>query len=147
MLGTRMVRLIEKHAESLVQGLVQKLRNSGRTTAFRNIPPEELKHASMDVYTNLGDWLLTKTESDIEVRYSELGRRRHAQGIPLSQLAYALMMSKEHLVGYLQREGLAEGVVELYSELELIQLLDHFFDHAVYFAIVGYEQFAARKTA
>jgi hypothetical protein len=29
--------------------------------------------------------------------------------------------------------------VEVYGELEMLQLLDHFFDRAIYYAAVGYE--------
>ncbi len=147
MLGGHLVRLIERHAEALAEGLVQKLRSSDRTTEFRKVPPEELKHGAHEIYLNLGDWLLTKTESDIEVRYTQLGARRSSQGIPLSQFLWAIMVSKEHLFAFLQREGYAEGVVQLYSEIELLQLLDQFFDRAAYYAVVGYEHARMRKAA
>jgi hypothetical protein len=57
------------------------------------------------------------------------------------------MVGKEHLFAFLQREGFAEGVVQLYSELELLQLLDQFFDRALYYAAVGYEHVRASKAA
>ncbi|MGZ4817734.1 MAG: hypothetical protein ACXVZJ_03860 [Terriglobales bacterium] len=57
------------------------------------------------------------------------------------------MVGKEHLFAFLQREGFAEGVVQLYSELELLQLLDQFFDRALYYAAVGYEHARASKAA
>lgn len=147
MLGGHLVRLIERHADALAEGLVQKLRSSDRTTEFRRVPPEELKHGTREIYLNLGDWLLTKTESDIEVRYTHLGARRSSQGIPLTQFLWAIMVSKEHLFAFLQREGFAEGAVQLYSEIELLQLLDQFFDRATYYAVVGYEHARMRKAA
>jgi hypothetical protein len=30
--------------------------------------------------------------------------------------------------------------VEVFGELEMLQLLDHFFDRAIYYAAVGYEK-------
>src|SRR5947207_378482 len=118
MLGGHLVRLIEHHADQLAEGLTKKLRSSDRTLEFRKVPEEELKNGAREIYTNLGDWLLTKTESDIELRYTQLGTRRAAQGIPVTQFLWAVLMSKEHLFGFLQREGLAEGAVKLYGELK-----------------------------
>ncbi|HET7185127.1 MAG TPA: hypothetical protein VFI82_10605 [Terriglobales bacterium] len=147
MLGGHLVRLIERHADELAEGLMKKLRSSDRTAAFRNVPQEELNSGAREIYTNLGDWLLTKTESDIELRYTQLGSRRARQGVPLTQFLWAIMVGKEHLFAFLQREGFAEGVVQLYGELELLQLLDQFFDRALYYAAVGYEHARTSKAA
>jgi hypothetical protein len=147
MLGGHLVRLIERHADQLAEGLMKKLRSSDRTLEFRHVPDHELQNGAREIYTNLGDWLLTKTESDIELRYTQLGAHRAAQGIPVTQFLWAVLMSKEHLFGFLQRESLAEGIVELYGELELLQLLDQFFDRALYYAVVGYEHARMRKAA
>ncbi len=147
MLGGHLVRLIERHSDELADGLMKKLRQSDRTTEFRKIPQDELKRGAREVYDNLGDWLLTKTESDIEVRYTQLGTRRATQGVPIAQFVWAVLVSKEHLFAFLQREGLAEGIVQLYSELELLQLLDQFFDRALYYAVIGYDRAHMRKAA
>ncbi len=147
MLGGHLLRLIERHSDELAEGLMKKLRSSDRTTEFRKVPNDELKDAAREIYRNLSDWLLTKTESDIELRYTQLGARRAAQGIPICQFLWAVMVSKEHLFAFLRREGFAEGAVQLYGELELLQLLDQFFDRAVYFATVGYEKSRMRKAA
>ena len=147
MLGGYLVRLIEGHAEELAEGLTKKLQHSDRTTEFRKVSPAELHSGAREVYTNLGDWLLTKTESDIEVRYTQMGARRAAQGIPVTQLLWAILMSKEHLFAFLQREGFAEGAVQLYGELELMQMLDQFFDRVLYYAMVGYEHSRMRRAA
>jgi len=147
MLGAHLVRLIEKHAEELAKGLTEKLHSCERTTAFRSVPSEELRHAAADLYHNLGEWLLTKTDSDIELRYTRIGARRGAQGVPLSQLVWAIFMSKEHLWAFLQRESIADRAFELYGELEMLRLLDQFFDRAAYYSMVGTEQARAQRAA
>jgi hypothetical protein len=147
MIGGHLVRLIERHADELTEGLTKKMRNSERAAEFRKAPQEELKTAAREIYNHLGDWLLSKTESDIEVRYTQIGARRWSQGVPLAQFVWAFLLSKEHLFAFLQREALLESAVELYSELELVQLLDQFFDRALYYAVVGYEQARMKKAA
>ena len=124
MLGMRFVRLIETHSQKLTLGLVQKLRTSERTSDFRKIPAEELQTAVTEVYRNLGEWLLQKTEKDIALRFRAIGTRRAVQGISLHHLVWALMLSRDHLFTFLQREAFADNVFELHGELELHQLLN-----------------------
>jgi hypothetical protein len=140
MLGMRFVRLIETHAQALTVGLVDHIRASERTSDFRKIPAAELQLAVTQVYRNLGDWLLQKTEADIALRFRAIGARRASQGIRLHHLVWALMLSRDHLFHFLQREAFADNVVELHGELELHQLLNQFFDRAVYYAILGFDQ-------
>jgi len=135
-----LVKLIETHSEKLAHGLLEKVHSSERTSDFRKIPAAELEVRVREIYQNLGDWLLRKTEADVQRRYNEIGARRAAQGVRLSQMIWAIIGVKEHLWEFLKREGLVDRPVELLSELELLALLDQFFDRAIYHATVGYEQ-------
>ncbi|MGZ4817735.1 MAG: hypothetical protein ACXVZJ_03865 [Terriglobales bacterium] len=49
MLGGHLVRLIERHADELAEGLMKKLRSSDRTAAFRNVPQEELNSGAREI--------------------------------------------------------------------------------------------------
>jgi hypothetical protein len=140
MLGLRLVRLIEKHSEDLGDSLTAKLLASDRTLGYRTIREDELLAATISVYGHLEAWLLTKTDSDLERHFMEMGARRAKQGIASSQLAWALMMSKRQLWAYIYRESGVDKAFELYSELEFLEMLDSFYDRAVFFALVGYEQ-------
>ena len=138
MLTLKLVRLIEKHSEELVAELIERIHLSERTSEFRKIPAADLGLAAAEVYRNLGEWLLQKTDEDIESRFRAIGARRAAEGIGLHQFVWALITSRDHLWHFLQREAFACNVVELYGELELHQMLTQFFDRAVYYGIQGY---------
>lgn len=140
MLGIKLVRLIEAHSEALSQGVVNVIRTSERTSDFRAIPREDLQRRVGEVYHNLGEWLLQKTEGDISLRFKAIAARRVAEGIRLPQFVWALMLTRDHLLHFLRHEAFTDNVVALYGELELHQLLDQFYDRAVYHAIVGYEE-------
>ncbi len=141
MIAPRLVRLIQTHSEQLAQSLLKKVQNSPRLSEFcNNVPAHELRQRAFEIYRNLEDWLLAKTEADIEKRYTAIGARRAAQGVRLSQLILAIVTVKEHLWEFLLREGMAQAPVELYQELELLQLVDQFFDRAVCYAAIGHEQ-------
>jgi hypothetical protein len=140
MLGIKLVRLIERHSEALSRGLAQEIRKSERTSDFRKIPSEELQLAATEVYRNLGDWLLQKTDRDIAIRFRAIAAQRAGAGIRLHQFIWALMLTRDHLWHFLRREAFADTVLELHGELELQASLSQFFDRAIYYAIQGYEE-------
>jgi hypothetical protein len=140
MFPIRVVQLIEAHADELSKGLMQRLQTSPRCSELlRTVPADELSRRVQEIYRNLSDWLLSKTESEIEERYIGLGMRRARQGVPFSQFFWAITITKEHLWEHLEGEGLLEEPVELLGEMELLHTLDRFFDRALYFAAMGYE--------
>jgi hypothetical protein len=94
----------------------------------------------------LGDWLITKDEFDLEQRYLKIGARRAQQNVPFSEVAWAIMLTKDNLWEFSKRESLEERPVEVFGEMEMLQMLNHFFDRAVYYAAVGYER-AVAETA
>lgn len=141
-LGSRMVRLIETHSEPLARGVVELVQKSERCQDFlHKVSPEELQQRVQEIYQHLGEWLTRKTERDIELRYTAIGKRRAEQGVSLSQLMFAIVATKEHLWAYVAKEVLAAPrPVELFQEVELAQAVEQFFDRAVYYATIGYER-------
>ena len=148
MFSIRLVKLIEAHADKLAQGLMHSLQTSPRSSELlRKVPADELKSRVQEIYRNLGDWLLNKTESEIEERYTGLGMRRARQGVPFCEFMWAIILTKEYLWEHLQSEGLLEEPVELLGELDLLRNLERFFDRATYFAAVGYESAVRHEAA
>ena len=143
MLGSKLVRLIEGHSDELATGLTAKLLKSERTDEFRKIPQDELWRTTAQLYHNLGEWLLKKTEKDIGEHFFSIAERRAAEGIRLPQFVSALIISRNHLYQFLLGHAFADSIFELYSELELQQLLTQFFERATYYSVQGYE--AARE--
>ena len=140
MLAIRLVELIEKHSERLSRELSEKVWNSPRCSDLHKVPSAELEARTHEIYRNLSDWLLNKTEAELEQRYTELGARRCEQGVAYSHFLWAVTATKEHLRTFVQREGLSDTAMELHGELELLFLLGKFFDRALYSAAVGYER-------
>ena len=147
MIALRLVRLIETHSEELAEGLTQKLPSSDRTRDLRKVPANELHHRCHEIYRNLSDWLLTKTENDLEVVYKALGARRASQGVSMAALTWAILLTKEHLWSFLEWEGVHGGLHNVFGELELLRQLEQFFDRAVYHATAGYEEALASRAA
>ncbi len=139
LLAYRLVRLIESHSDQLAEGALEKLKTCPKTSSFRDLPADEFKKRVHEIYASLGDWLLGKTEADIEHRYVEIGKRRQEQGVPLSQVFWAICLAKQYLLEFLSSEASSEKTIDVFGELEVLQLLEQFFDRASYYAAVGYE--------
>ena len=143
MIGSKFTKLVEKHSDQLSRELAHKLHASTRTKGFHTIPVADLQQDIHILYNNLGDWLLSRTEQDIQARYQELGRRRAGQGIAPEELMWAFTVAKEHIIAFLRREAIADSALALFSELEFIMILSQFFDRAIYSALQA--QTEARK--
>jgi hypothetical protein len=140
MLAYRLLRLVETHSDALAAGLLEKTQNSPLLPGYCNVPPGDLEQRVYEIYRHLADWLLGKSELDVEKRYVEIGARRALQGVPLSELIWAIILTKKNLWDYLKREAVLDRPAEISGELEVEELLDQFFDHAIYYAAVGYER-------
>ncbi len=139
MIAYRLVRLIETHSDALAAGLLDKVQQSELTQSYLNVPSAELHQRVCEIYRHLGEWLLGKSAFDIKRRYEEIGARRAQQAVPLSELIWAIVLTKQNLWDFLKKESLLERPVEIFGELEVLQLLEQFFDRAIYYASLGHE--------
>lgn len=147
MIAANLVQLIESHADQLADAAMDAFQTSDKCSDLHKVPPDELRQRSQEIYRNLSDWLLAKTEKEIEARYREIGARRAQQGVAFSHFVYALTATKATLYKFLHRQGMDDSALGVFGHFELFKKLDTFFDRALYYASVGYEQANGRKAA
>ena len=136
----RLVRLIETHSNELASALLNRVRSSDATPDYYLVPDEDLRERAYEIYRHLGDWLITRDEFDLEQRYEKIGARRAQQNVPLSQVIWAIVLTKDNLWEFLKLHSEMDRPVEAFGELEMLPMLDLFFNRATYFAAVGYEK-------
>lgn len=139
MISARLVRLVEDHAEELTEGLLRQLRDLPHPAGGRHVSAEEVRRRSLEVYSHLGRWLGHRSDQAIATTFSDWGRRRHADGVPASDLVVALQTAKLNLERFVLASA-GSSAVELYQEEEFHLLVDHFFDKAIYWVVRGYEE-------
>src|SRR5271157_4170443 len=139
----RLVRLIETHSEALAASLLERVQNSELTPGYRNVPSADLQERVYEIYRHLGEWLVGKDESYLEQRYLKIGAKRASQRVPVSEVIWVIVLTKENLWEFVKKEAVLERPVEVFGELEMLQLLEQFFDRAIHYASVGYEQAVA----
>ncbi len=141
-----LVQLMENNSDRLAETMLMKLQSCDKCESFRHVPREEFRARVYEIYDHLGEWLLDKKEADVARRYVEIGVTREKQGVLLSELMYAIIMTREHLWEFLKQEAKIEKPKEVFGELEVMELLEQFFDRAMYYAAQGYEQSAGKMT-
>jgi hypothetical protein len=145
MISIKLVKMIEEHAEQITQGLLKDIQTNPKTSSYQQFSVEEMHTRAYTVYKNLGEWLIDTTEAKAQQWYLALGRRRFEEKIPVSQVIFALVLTKNHLLKYVKRFGLLDTALELHRELELFRFVTEFFDKAIYYTVMGYEEMSRGK--
>lgn len=140
MLSLRLVHLIETHSDQLADTLLRTLATSPECAELRKLSQDVVRARAYEIYRNLGDCLMSDTDYEIARRYQSLGMERAEQGVALSHVVWAIHATKRNLREFLEREGMTDSPIELNRSLELLQLLDQFFDTAIYHVTLGYER-------
>lgn len=140
MRAPKLIQHLKADAGGMSERLFEKIRNSRKCSDLvLRVAAEEHKGYAMGVYHDLVEWLETETDSSIEHRYMALGNLRARQGVPFSNMFWAVRITREYLWDYIQQECLLEEPVEFWGGVMLFRSLNHFFDHVLYFALLGYQ--------
>ena len=95
--------------------------------------------------------------TSFETSTEQMGRTRFREGVPVSELVYALVVTKHHLRRYIRDHGLVDFAgdrvvpdellpLELHSIQELNYQVGEFFDRALYHLARGYEMEASASS-
>lgn len=147
MRAPRLVQMLREKSDAMSGDLVTKIRASAKGVDLLTIVPEsEQKQCTRAIYEDLTGWLGSKSDAVLEQRYVALGKRRASQGVPASQLFWAVSIAQEYLWDYMQQECLLEDPVEFWGGVLLLRSLTGFFARVVYFTLIGYEQAARNES-
>ena len=158
MIAAKLVELIEVHAEHFTSDVVRDLVTNERTRGFRTVRLEELEPRIFQIVYHLGQWIGDPKSEMVQAEFTDWGRRRFEQGIPLSEIMYAVIVLKQHLRRYVSDHALVDAAfprvdgdyvlpMHLTSLQDLNGRLSRFFDEALYQLACGYEAQATRTTA
>lgn len=151
MIAERLVELIEINAARLSTDVAADLVANERTPGFRAVRRSDLEERIFQIVHHLGNWIGDRRSEKVKTEFADWGRRRFGQGIPLSEIVYAILVLKQHLRRYIRDHGLVEASfprvehdyvlpVHLNSLQELNTQVGLFFDEALFHLAHGYEE-------
>ena len=155
MISAKLIELIEIQSDRITRDVTDDLGRNERTRAFRRVPRHELEARIAEILHHLGYWIGAPRAEDVELEFAEWGARRFGQGVPLSEIVYAVILLKHHLRRYIADNGLVDAAfprvesdyvlpMHLHSLQELNTRVGQFFDEALYQLARGYETAAVR---
>ena len=123
------------------ESLLRDLRQYAETPTYHTYDERELYKRAFNVYSNLGKWISRETtKEDIARHYKALGAQRKEEGFLLSEVIQALIIARRHIWLKVQSEGFLDTILDLNQAMELSNRVVLFFDRAIYYTAVGYEQ-------
>jgi hypothetical protein len=153
MISATLIELIEVHANHLAGDVARDLQTNSRTPAFRAVAQDELADRAFQIFHHLGNWIGEPGSAPVHAEFADWGAKRFGQGIPLSQIVYAIVVIKTHLRRYIREHGIVEASfprveadyilpMHLHSLQELNEQVSTFFDEALFHLAQGYERAA-----
>ena len=141
MLYEKFIRLVEDHAEELTKEWIKEIKSNPSTVGYRKVDDAVLGVRIFDVYRRLGDWVMNAKPNDPKTaeHFMRLGRERANENLKNSEVIYALILARVVLWRYIVEHGIITSTIELHQALEFYQKVNNFFDKAVYFVAVGFE--------
>ncbi|HPC47254.1 MAG TPA: hypothetical protein PLW83_04360 [Deltaproteobacteria bacterium] len=138
----QLLDLIRNNANELARRASKEILTRDETKGYRKLGQDVLYDRVYDVYSTLGGWLGQDDHTVSEIRkvYTELGRKRFREGIPLNEVVLAFMLVKRVLWDFIQERQFFETTFEMGQALELNNRVVFFFDRVIYFVTMGYEE-------
>lgn len=137
----KLVDLIERSADELTASYVQDIRRDPRMPSYQGFDQREIYKRAFLVYSQLGKWISKETTAE-EIRnyWRALGRQRRREGFPLSEIVLSLCHIRRLLWAKVQGSGLIDTALDLYQAMDLHHRVVVFFDRALYYAALGFEE-------
>ena len=141
----RLVDLIQRNAKDLTKKWLHLVKEHPGTPTYHTYDAALLYARAFDVYKNLSKWISAAKDDKEEIRtvYMALGAQRYREGIPLSEVLLALLITRRVLWSKVQSDGMLDTAVDLTNAMVMSNQVQLFFDRALVFVACGYEQAAA----
>jgi len=137
----RLVDLIECNADELTASYVLSIQRDPRMPMYQGFNQKEIFRRAYRVYSQLGKWISHETtREEMKDYWTALGRQRRKEGFPFSEIVLSLCHIRRQLWEKVQAEGVLDTALDLYQAMDLHNRVVLFFDRAMYFAAVGYEE-------
>jgi hypothetical protein len=136
----KLVSLIERNADSLSRKWAKLVQTHPSTSTYHDCDPDKLFERAFRVYGQLGSWVSQEMgRTEVAKQYTALGVQRRKEGVLLSELIQALIITRRVLWFEVIEERFLDTPRDFRLALELNNRVVQFFDRAVFFATIGYE--------
>lgn len=133
-----LIRLVEGGADKLAERWVERLRHEEGMVDYLRIPEAVLRDHIRQAYEAIGTYIDQPNAPMMKEYFRELGRKRHKEGVSLTEQIRAIQLAKTVLWQHVIEQGGFDSTVNLYQALNLYRQVAAFFDHGIIYAVEGY---------
>ena len=134
-----LIAILEKHLTDLTETWASEVNNSDYLETYKKLPQKELFNRGHILFSNLQDWLLKGASNDEIAHYfQEIGNKRINEGVPLSEIYYALYLEKKILWSYVSEKDEVTGILKAKDAIEFMTVINNYFDLGDFYIIRGY---------
>ena len=144
-LTNRFVELVEGNHQEITELFMNDLLRNPDTFAYRNLDRQMVYESANSIYRDISKWIVKDfPKEEIAQTFRQLGRERHKQGIPFSQVHRALVLLKRHLWVFVLKK-IEEDLHVYVQALDLNNRVVLYFDRASFFMLQGYEEMLKKR--
>lgn len=139
MIYESLISIVEKNKNVLNQKWRTEIKKNNYLTNYHTLSDEEIELRGEKLFDMFLTWLNRGAEIDeIQVYFKSIGSQRFLEGFPLSEINYGLYLEKSVLTSFVN-EGVSNEEKFTSSEIiELMVILNSYFDLGSFFIIKGY---------
>jgi len=144
--ATKLIEVTEKHADRIASQWLGDVRMNPKTPSYHTFSDEKaLSHADA-FYRNFRSLFSAEKPYDAARKFfTKYADERYAEGIPLHEAVYALILMRRHIWLYAEFQSLFTSAVEHRQAAESLTRTILMFDYATYVITERYEELMKRE--
>ncbi len=136
-----LIAIVESHVDDLANTWVQEVKKSEYLSSYQKLPDKELHSRGYVLFSNLLNWLLKgASNDDAAVYFKNVGEERIKEGMPLTEVYYALYLEKKVLWSFVAWKDEVTGILKAGDAIEFMTVINNYFDLGDFYIIKGYNE-------
>jgi len=135
----KIVSLIDKRKKMIAEEWMGKVRETEYMPTYNQYSDNELTRRAEKLVKNLLIFLQAEGSlRDVGEYFVNLGKIRYNEKFPLSEIQFAVYLTKKILWKYILSESIFEKALDAYLAMDIITAIHDFFDKGIFYIIRGY---------
>lgn len=133
MVFDHLIQLLDSNKREIALSYYDQVKNSDYMKTYHMLEPEKVIAREESTYVHLAEWLKSgSVNTDAEKFFDKVGSDRYKEGFPLSELNYALFISKKAFYEFIKSHP------EILDGLKPQEIVEYFGILSNYFALGGF---------
>jgi hypothetical protein len=140
----KLLDLVELRAEEIAKEWWKNVRQNPRTPSYHPLLEREAVAQAVLFYKNLRRIYYSENPYEEGVPYfSQYAKERHAEGIPLHEAIYAMVLMRRHMWLFAEYQDLFTNLLDMYGAIQVINRTVLITDYATFITAQKYHEMTA----